>query len=424
MLVPLHGLGTRHDLPLPFSLVVIAAAVVLVATFWLLVRAWRRPRFTQPGGIALPRLTAVVDAAPARWGARIASLLVFGVAALALVAGPDKVQNPALGYIYVWVWVGLVPASLLFGRVVRALSPVHALLAWRGTGDAERRFGLWPGAVALLAFVWLELAQPDRATTHVLRWWALAWLVWCVGGALAFGRSWLSVADPFEVFSDAAARLSPWQRRDGVQHLTNPLRHLGTSPTPRGLGAVACVLLASTSFDAFSSGSWFVQHMQVSDAPPVAWASVGLVVVLAVVVVTYVAACWLMRLPPGLMDAVDQLAVGLLPIAVGYSLAHYWTFLELQGQQTLVYFSDPLGLGQNWFGTAEIGINTWILAHPTMIAWLQVGFIVAGHVVGVIAAHDKALALLPRERQLVGQLPMLVVMVAYTCTGLVLLFGT
>ena len=42
---------------------------------------------------------------------------------------------------------------------------------------------------------------------------------------------------------------------------------------------------------------------------------------------------------------------------------------------------------------------------------------------GVIAAHDRALRLLPKQHQLTGQLATMLVMVGYTFTGLYLLFG-
>jgi len=45
-------------------------------------------------------------------------------------------------------------------------------------------------------------------------------------------------------------------------------------------------------------------------------------------------------------------------------------------------------------------------------------------VLGVIAAHDRAVRLLPSRHALVGQLPMLLLMVGYTLTGLWLLFST
>ena len=47
----------------------------------------------------------------------------------------------------------------------------------------------------------------------------------------------------------------------------------------------------------------------------------------------------------------------------------------------------------------------------------------AGHVVGVIAAHDRAIKMLPKKHQLTGQLPLLFAMIAFTVGGLYLLFA-
>jgi hypothetical protein len=57
------------------------------------------------------------------------------------------------------------------------------------------------------------------------------------------------------------------------------------------------------------------------------------------------------------------------------------------------------------------------------LAVIKVLAVVTGHVLGVISSHDRAIKLLPRRDQLTGQLPLLMVMVAYTATGLYLLFG-
>lgn len=59
LLVPLHGLGSRHDLPLPFPVVVAGAAVVLVATFAMLAAGWRRPRFVDAAGRPRDRKSVV-----------------------------------------------------------------------------------------------------------------------------------------------------------------------------------------------------------------------------------------------------------------------------------------------------------------------------------------------------------------------------
>lgn len=50
--------------------------------------------------------------------------------------------------------------------------------------------------------------------------------------------------------------------------------------------------------------------------------------------------------------------------------------------------------------------------------------IITGHVVGTVLAHDRALSLFPRPTAVLGQIPLLVLMVVYTVAGLLLLFST
>jgi len=49
---------------------------------------------------------------------------------------------------------------------------------------------------------------------------------------------------------------------------------------------------------------------------------------------------------------------------------------------------------------------------------------VAGHIGGVIAAHDRAMELLPASRLVAGQYPMLATMVGFTSLGIALLAGS
>jgi hypothetical protein len=116
-------------------------------------------------------------------------------------------------------------------------------------------------------------------------------------------------------------------------------------------------------------------------------------------------------------------AHSLVPIIVGYVVAHYLTFFVETGQQTLIQASDPLSNGSNLFGTADWKVNYWLSTHPATLATIKVLAIVTGYVLGAIAAHDRAIRLLPPRQHATGQLPLLAVMVLYTFTGLYLLFG-
>ena len=103
--------------------------------------------------------------------------------------------------------------------------------------------------------------------------------------------------------------------------------------------------------------------------------------------------------------------------------AHYLTYLVEYGQQTVIQLSDPFSRGDDYLGTGDLQVSYWISGHPTALAVTKVLAVALGHVVGVVAAHDRAIKLLPRRHQLTGQLPLLVAMVCFTVGGLYLLFA-
>jgi hypothetical protein len=435
MLIPLHGIASRGDLPLPFTFVVVGAVLALVISFAILIFAWRQPRFERVGGRPMPGLTAVVDHPVVRLIARGLVLATYAWAALAMMAGQDLLTNPIFGFVYVWMWVGLVPISLLLGQFWRATNPlrtIHRGLCALARVDPEQglvtlpsRVGVWPAAVGLFGFGWLELVQPDRTTLAVLRLWALAWLVILVLGAIVFGQRWIGAADPFEAYASTLAQMSIWRRVGDQLRLVNPLAGLNAWHAPPGATAVVAALLGSTAFDSFTNTSWWIRGVQSSTVPTVVWATGGLLIMIIIVFVTFsLAAAWMGRYGNRPAAEYPRLMVGsLLPIVLGYVVAHYATLLIVEGQRTAINFSDPLGRGWNVFGSAEMGVNSAIFNHPTAISLVQLGAIVGGHVFGIVCAHEKAVALLPPDRAVRGQLPLLLVMIGYTCAGLLLLFS-
>jgi hypothetical protein len=437
-LVPLHGIGTRHDLPLPFSFVLVGAALALLVSFVVLRYAWRRPRFREPGGLPLPGLTRLVDLPVVRRLAALAVLGLYAWAGLALVAGKDLLTNPVFGFVYVWMWVGLVPLSLLLGPFWRATNPLRTLhrglcaLARTdpsaGLATLSPRLGRWPAAFTLFAFGWLELVQPDRATLPVLRLWAVAWLIVLVLGAVVFGARWIGAADPFEAYAVTVAQLSPLRRVDGVLRLVNPLAGLAAWNPPLGAVGVVSVLLGTTAYDGFANTTWWIQTVQSSNVSPRFWETGGLLAMIVLVLASYsVAAVAMARhaRDPSLRprDYPRLMAGSLVPIIIGYAVAHYATLLVIEGQRTAINLSDPLGRGWNVFGSAEMGVNTAVYGHATAVALVQLGAIVGGHVLGIVSAHERSLTLLRDDALLAGQWPMLLVMVGYTCAGLALLFS-
>lgn len=442
-----HGLGGSGDLPVPYAYAMVGAAWALTFTFALVAFAWRQPRFDplKPGRPLPAALTAFVDARASRWTAA-ALALVFALWAVAAgIWGPQSETNALLGAFYVLLWVGLVALSLAFGPVWRVISPMRTVylllrrITPRRIGRPRRSYpegwGYRPAAVGLFAFVWMELASPNSASLPWIRTWIAAYAVLMLAGAWLCGQRWLARADPFGVYSMAVSRLSPFRRNRETGRIVvgNPLDHLPSLPVRPGVVVLLAVLLGSTAFDSFSSSpTWrgFADRLtrDVGVSPTLASSALrtaGLIIFISVVAVTFSLAARATggvdrerrRALPG------QMAHSLIPIVVGYIFAHYLSYLVERGQQAVFALADPFGRGWNLFGLAHLHVAYVLSMHPPVLAAIKVICVVTGHIVAVIAAHDKALRLLPAGHQLTGQLTMMLVMVGYTFTGLYLLFG-
>jgi hypothetical protein len=111
----------------------------------------------------------------------------------------------------------------------------------------------------------------------------------------------------------------------------------------------------------------------------------------------------------------------LVPIALAYVAAHYLTLLVFQGQAIVYLASDPLGNGSDIFGTAGRSIDYSVLS-SNATWYLQVAFVVTGHVAALTLAHDRALAIYEDAKLAVrSQYWMLVIMVGFTSLALWLL---
>lgn len=436
--IPLaHGIGGAKDLPISPELAIAGATAALVVSFTVLAIAWRTPRYdAATSGRPAPGWIAVmVDSTWWRALWRTVGFLLFLYTAMAAVFGKDLVINPVLGIFYVWWWVGLVPLSLLLGPVWKAISPGRTItlaIAKVAGGDPERglvrypeRLGHWPAALGLFAFVWMELVYPYSTEIGPVRLWCGAYVaVMLVGGAV-FGNTFFERADPFEVYSTLVSRMSVWGRRGDLLVVRSPLANLDTTPARPGLLAVMAVLFGSTAFDSFKDSTHWVQFVQGSTTSAYVLDNLALLTFCVGVGLVFAVGCMLTGLGDDLRrrELPNLFAHSLVPIVAGYIVAHYLSYFVEVGQLTLIQASDPFSDGSNWFGTADLSVSYWLSYHPTLLANVKVLAVVLGHVLGVVAAHDRAIKILPKRHQLTGQLPLLVAMIAFTVGGLYLLFA-
>jgi cytochrome bd-type quinol oxidase subunit 2 len=184
-------------------------------------------------------------------------------------------------------------------------------------------------------------------------------------------------------------------------------------------------MIGTVTFDGLSQGQLWTDLTGEAalDAPQLV-NTIGLLTGVALVSAFYALGVAGARSVGGDRDAAElrrAFVHSLVPIAMVYVAAHYLTFLLFEGQSIAYLASDPLGEGWDLFGTASAAIDYGALSQNQ--AWyLQVGFVVAGHVAALILAHDRALSLYPGSKLAVrSQYWMLSVMVGFTTLALWLL---
>lgn len=427
-----HGLGGRTDLPLSVWMFGYGAAAALVVSFAALALFWPTPRLEPVARKKATSAPATDEAAPVGIGGAV--LGGVGVVALLVVLGAavfgDELvtQNLAPVAVYVLFWVGLtIICSLVLDVWNGALNPLAAIGRLVAPDDRVYRLGAWPAAAGLLVFVWIELVYPDRAQPRTLAVLVIVYVAVVLGAAVAWGRTFLRHGETFAAWFGLLGAMAPIRRdaETGRLRAGAPLVGLARIVPSGGLVALVMVALGSTAFDGLTRSSFwseFVGGRSATEAVP--HATFGLLAAIAVVTALYLGA---MRVAAstterGTIDMAVLFVHSLVPIALAYAVAHYFSLLVLEGQAAIALISDPFGAGWDLFGTADRPID-YALVSPNGIAYVQVGAIVAGHVAGVVLAHDRALARLPKAVATRSQYPLLVAMVAFTVGGLGLLLG-
>ncbi len=452
-----HALAAREDLPVPAWLFAWGATIVLIVSFFALAAAWQVPRFERQDWRALKwGLSRTLVSMPVQVLCGLAGVFGLGVAVYAGLRGteaPDR--NFALTFLFVTVWLGFPVFSAICGDLFRPFNPWRAVGRLAGAGFGllagqrpahlayPERLGRWPAAIGLLAVVWLEIVYGASGGVsvgldpHAAGVAALVYTAYTLAMMALFGtEKWCERGEVFSVYFGMFARLGGFGVKDGRLGTRRLLSATTSWATVPGSAAVVIASIATTSFDGASEGAfkgaietvfeWFVDAgfglstaLRLSD-------TIFMLLCFAGVALVYMLGVRGMRTvprAPSLAKLRDGFAHSLIPIALAYLIAHYFSLFVFQEQAQFGYLlSDPLGTGTtDLFGTAGAGIDYKVLS-ANEIWYVQVGSLIVGHVLGLVLAHDRAVAYWSDYRLAArSQYWMLAVMVAFTCFGLYLL---
>lgn len=450
-----HGFGQRYDLPLPLSLYLYGTAAVVVLSF-VMVGLFVRERRADPRLDPRARSAGRVIAPPGLVRAlKLASLGLFVVTVTAgFIGDQNPYRNIAPTMVWIIAWIGLAYVSAFLGDVWALINPWRPAfegverLRGRFAGQDDRSrpllrypeaLGVWPAVALLLALSWVELVYPTPAVPAQIACLAVGYSILTWTGMALFGReTWLRHGEVFSVVFAAFARLAPTSVHAGPRGPELTLRPFGAGLLDSGgaspsMTALVLLLLATVLYDGLLStpewsgveGAAAALLRDPGQRELVAIRSVGLVAFWLLFLGAYVAVSAIMsaaaeghRSP---LEIAQDFAFTLVPIAIGYHLAHYLVFLLIQGQYIVPLLSDPFGYGWDLFGTAGYRVDIAVVG--SRFAWYAaVAAIVVAHVAAVYLAHVRALQVFgPRRAALRSQFPLTALMVVYTVVSLSIL---
>jgi hypothetical protein len=446
-----HAFESKRDLPVPTWLFVWGAALVLLVSFVALAVMWPKPRLEDGEWRPLGRVGRLLASRPVDIACGAIGVLLLVLVVYSGLAG-EETDNLAPTFVFLVFWVALVPLSVVFGDVFRAFNPWRAVaraVSWvsRRAGrepdepfDYPERLGHWPAAAGLLGFLLMELVvtsgtQPRPLAVGILIYSAATWFAMSVYGI----DRWLERGEAFSVYFGLLARLSVFERRGDVVGRRRLLSGLSGVVPLAGTVPLLAVIIGGTTFDGLTTKGVWRQDLEPNliDAFDSLGMSAGtaaqfgaglaLVVTIALVLGFYLLGIVGVRTAGGEHSRARLARAfvhSLVPIGVAYVLAHYVSLLLIRGQAVPALLSDPLGRGSDLFGWADWTVDSNWVASET-IWYLQVAFVVLGHVAALALAHDRALALYDRASVAVrSQYWMLGVMVGFTCLALWLLSET
>jgi hypothetical protein len=429
-----HAFGQRYELPIPLLGYLLGGCAVVAASFVLVLRTEVRSTL----GPATDR--TAVRRVP--WTAGIPGVVILGLLCWAGLAGSQEIPEnilPTLFWVYLWVVVPMLCG--IFGDFTSGSNPFGYLArlgeGLRGAAEPLRwpaSLGWWPAALFMAGATEAELVFNASTTLpRFIAWMVIGYCALCVlMGALFGAQAWRERGELWTVL------LSTWGRlgwfRFGAPGRRGFAGGLQASFERTISGTVFIVLLlGSISYDGIlSTPQWgrfekhFVSLGQVHKQELVR--SIGFVVLIGLLVAVFGLFAFAVA-KAGRLSSVTATLSGLLPslvpIALGYEVAHYLQYVLINGQLILPLLGAPGGEGTNlhlpYPFNDDYEVHTNFL--PNGFYWyVDVIVIVAVHIVAVVLAHGflgRAEGSPQAARR--AEYPWIVAMIGYTALSLWLL---
>jgi hypothetical protein len=464
-----HGFGQTYDLPLPLWLYLWGAGAAVLVSFVPISLFSGGARKEEPYGyprydlLGISPLRAVLTSRALLLGLKLVSVSLFLLVVLAGFIGEQgEGYNFAPTFVWIIFWVGLSFFTAFVGNVWPLVNPWKVLFEWTdglAGGRLEMRepypdaWSVWPAVALYAAFVWIELVFYGASLPLSISLLVLAYSVLTWSGMAVFGKgAWLRGGEAFSVYFGILGRFAPTEVRVKGSRLCRDCeacqpakvgcvncyecfvaarpeeRELDLRPPAVGLvrperpsagGTVFVILmLAGVAYDGLLATPLWLEIVRLTPVTQTA----GLFLMPLLFLAVYLGFVKLSQLAGGggapLRTLASAYVYTLVPIAIAYQVAHYYTYLLIQGQSIISHASDPFGWGWNLFGTAHYEPRIDLIS-AAFVWYSQVALIVGGHVAAVYLAHLVSLRYYASAKlALRSQIPLLALMILYTVSSL------
>jgi hypothetical protein len=423
-----HAFGQRYDLLLPLAMYLWGGAITVAVSF-LIAGVFLRSNLALTSrwqwDISQSACGRLLQAPIWSFSLKLLAVVLFLLILVCGFIGPaDPARN--LAPIFVWIiwWVGMAYVSALLGNLWDLLNPWRILYSMYLHAFAKTDIALiaypsslasWPAVVLYFMFAWLELISGIAEQPLQLSWIIVIYSLITFTGMRLFGAAtWLQHGEIFSIAFGLIARF-------GIFHgQLKPQRRLilrfpglglqSDQPVSLSMTMFTLLMLVTVTFDGvIETPLWFelsrtllplLQDFYPLGQAPTQHSLQGLILTIALIlfyllfIATYWLFCALITRLSGLRQSVTMTArsqvLSLVPIAIAYHLAHYFSYLLLAGQLIIPVTSDPFQLGWNLFATIDYQFNI-ALVDAGDVWYLSLFAIVIGHVCAVWIAHITAL---------------------------------
>tara|TARA_B100000131_G_C18118279_1_gene611982 strand:- start:92 stop:1483 length:1392 start_codon:yes stop_codon:yes gene_type:complete len=367
----------------------------------------------------------------------ISLIFLFILLYIGWTGSRDPLGNPLP--LFIWtIWFVLFPVLIIiFGNIWKFLNPwigiCRILNINSGFINLNKNLNYIPAIFGFICFalfmlVYLAPNDPDILANVVFIYWMISFLL-----IIIFGETWLEKGECFSLFFNYISKISlVWIENNKVFIGFFGFRLTQISFLPITFAFFISTILATLTFDGLNETFWWFNFINVNPlefygrSSVVLENSLGLIgfVILLFFFFSLMVFLGLLIIKKHneTFKVIGIQSVSLLPIAMGYHIAHYLTSFIVDIQYVITSLTDPFNNGSDIFGLGLIYQTTGFFnsIDSVNLIWIcQGSAIVIGHMLAVLISHSISHQYLHKKNFiLISQIPISIFMVCYTFLGL------